>query len=147
MEDLIFSVEAHSGKELRHFKFISVSFMAQLLGSASFIGKVNHVLANTHYPVFTSLHVSVILTAIVVLIFRTTPNQIILRPNTDIYQLAGTKNQIFWVFFTIFSAEVRNKTKTTATTMKHLFNSLLLSLRDCLSKSQINIGTNGDFNN
>lgn len=41
MEELIFSVEAHSSKELRHFKFISVSFMAQLLGSASFIGKVN----------------------------------------------------------------------------------------------------------
>uniref|UniRef100_H3BVV8 HEAT repeat-containing protein 1 n=1 Tax=Tetraodon nigroviridis TaxID=99883 RepID=H3BVV8_TETNG len=40
MEELIFSVEAHSSKELRHFKFISVSFMAQLLGSASFIGKV-----------------------------------------------------------------------------------------------------------
>lgn len=111
MEDLIFSVEAHSGKELRHFKFISVSFMAQLLGSASFIGKVNHVLANTHYPVFTSLHVSVILTAIVVLIFRTTPNQIILRPNTDIYQLAGTKNQIFLFFllFFLLKSETRPK--------------------------------------
>ncbi|XP_041818040.1 HEAT repeat-containing protein 1 isoform X2 [Chelmon rostratus] len=40
MEELIFSLEAHSSKELRHFKFLSVSFMAQLLGSASFIGKV-----------------------------------------------------------------------------------------------------------
>ncbi|XP_077406288.1 HEAT repeat-containing protein 1 isoform X2 [Vanacampus margaritifer] len=40
VEELIFSVEAHSGKQLRHFKFLSVSFMAQLLGSASFIGKV-----------------------------------------------------------------------------------------------------------
>ncbi|XP_028989805.1 HEAT repeat-containing protein 1 [Betta splendens] len=40
MEELIFSVEAHSSKELRHFKFLSVSFMAQLLGSAIFIGKV-----------------------------------------------------------------------------------------------------------
>lgn len=40
MEELIFSVETHSGKELRHFKFLSVSFMAQLLGSASFISKV-----------------------------------------------------------------------------------------------------------
>ncbi|XP_074520190.1 HEAT repeat-containing protein 1 [Halichoeres trimaculatus] len=40
VEDLIFSVEAHSSKELRHFKFLSVSFMAQLLGSNSFIGKV-----------------------------------------------------------------------------------------------------------
>lgn len=43
MEELIFSVEAHSSKELRHFKFISVSFMAQLLGSASFIGKVSEI--------------------------------------------------------------------------------------------------------
>uniref|UniRef100_UPI0037E97E07 HEAT repeat-containing protein 1 n=1 Tax=Semicossyphus pulcher TaxID=241346 RepID=UPI0037E97E07 len=40
VEELIFSVEAHSSKELRHFKFLCVSFMAQLLGSASFIGKV-----------------------------------------------------------------------------------------------------------
>ncbi|XP_037610453.1 HEAT repeat-containing protein 1 isoform X2 [Sebastes umbrosus] len=40
VEELIFSLEAHSSKELRHFKFLSVSFMAQLLGSASFIGKV-----------------------------------------------------------------------------------------------------------
>uniref|UniRef100_A0A671WPT1 HEAT repeat-containing protein 1 n=1 Tax=Sparus aurata TaxID=8175 RepID=A0A671WPT1_SPAAU len=43
MEELIFSVEAHSGKELRHFKFLCVSFMAQLLGSTSFIGKVGDV--------------------------------------------------------------------------------------------------------
>lgn len=40
MEELIFSVQSHSGKELRHFKFICVSFMAQLLASNSFIGKV-----------------------------------------------------------------------------------------------------------
>ncbi|XP_061667288.1 HEAT repeat-containing protein 1 isoform X2 [Syngnathoides biaculeatus] len=40
VEELIFSVEAHSGKELRHFKFLCVAFMAQLLGSADFIGKV-----------------------------------------------------------------------------------------------------------
>lgn len=40
MEELIFSVEAHSSKELRHFKFLSVCFTAQLLGSASFVGKV-----------------------------------------------------------------------------------------------------------
>ncbi|XP_056222571.1 HEAT repeat-containing protein 1 [Seriola aureovittata] len=40
VEELIFSVEAHSSKELRHFKFLSVSFMAQLLGSASFVQKV-----------------------------------------------------------------------------------------------------------
>ncbi|XP_072230242.1 HEAT repeat-containing protein 1 [Leuresthes tenuis] len=39
-EELIFSVETHSSKELRHFKFLSVSFMAQLLGSARFIQKV-----------------------------------------------------------------------------------------------------------
>lgn len=41
VEELIFSLETHSSKELRHFKFLSVSFMAQLLGSASFIGKVS----------------------------------------------------------------------------------------------------------
>ncbi|XP_043958197.1 HEAT repeat-containing protein 1 [Gambusia affinis] len=40
-EDLIFNVEAHSGKELRHFKFLCVSFIAQLLGSSSFIQKVS----------------------------------------------------------------------------------------------------------
>ncbi|XP_057682312.1 HEAT repeat-containing protein 1 isoform X2 [Corythoichthys intestinalis] len=40
VEDVIFGVEAHSGKVLRHFKFLSVSFMAQLLGSGSFIEKV-----------------------------------------------------------------------------------------------------------
>uniref|UniRef100_UPI003AAF63D4 HEAT repeat-containing protein 1-like n=1 Tax=Centroberyx gerrardi TaxID=166262 RepID=UPI003AAF63D4 len=40
VEELIFSLEAHSSKELRHFKFLSVSFMAQLLASSSFIGKV-----------------------------------------------------------------------------------------------------------
>ncbi|XP_076024052.1 HEAT repeat-containing protein 1 isoform X2 [Genypterus blacodes] len=40
VEDLIFSLEAHSSKELRHFKFLCVSFMSQLLGSASFIAKV-----------------------------------------------------------------------------------------------------------
>ncbi len=46
VEELIFSLEAHSSKELRHFKFLSVSFMAQLLGSASFIGKVGGALAS-----------------------------------------------------------------------------------------------------
>ncbi|KAM7370301.1 hypothetical protein PAMP_009861 [Pampus punctatissimus] len=40
VEELIFSLETHSSKELRHFKFLSVSFMAQLLGSPRFIGKV-----------------------------------------------------------------------------------------------------------
>lgn len=43
VEELIFSLEAHSSKELRHFKFLCVSFTAQLLGSASFIGKVGDV--------------------------------------------------------------------------------------------------------
>ncbi|KAM9462286.1 HEAT repeat-containing protein 1 [Clarias gariepinus] len=38
--DLVFNVEAQSGKELRHFKFLSVSFMSQLLASSSFVGKV-----------------------------------------------------------------------------------------------------------
>lgn len=40
VSDLIFSVQAHSGKELRHFKFLSVSFMAHLLASDRFVGKV-----------------------------------------------------------------------------------------------------------
>ncbi|KAG7492749.1 hypothetical protein MATL_G00017170 [Megalops atlanticus] len=39
-EALLFSVDEHSGKELRHFKFLSVSFMAQLLACGSFVGKV-----------------------------------------------------------------------------------------------------------
>ncbi|XP_064176653.1 HEAT repeat-containing protein 1 isoform X2 [Anguilla rostrata] len=39
-EALLFNVEAHSGKELRHFKFLSISFMARLLASSSFVGKV-----------------------------------------------------------------------------------------------------------
>ncbi|XP_076155665.1 HEAT repeat-containing protein 1 [Alosa pseudoharengus] len=38
--ELIFSIEAHSSKELRHFKFLSVSFMSQLLASNRFVGKV-----------------------------------------------------------------------------------------------------------
>ncbi|XP_063774132.1 HEAT repeat-containing protein 1 [Pseudophryne corroboree] len=36
----LFSVESHSAKQLRHFKFLAVSFMAQLLASHSFVGKV-----------------------------------------------------------------------------------------------------------
>ncbi|XP_041714076.2 HEAT repeat-containing protein 1 isoform X2 [Coregonus clupeaformis] len=39
-EELIFNMEAHSSKELRHFKFLSVSFMAQLLASGSFVGMI-----------------------------------------------------------------------------------------------------------
>uniref|UniRef100_A0A673YET4 HEAT repeat-containing protein 1 n=1 Tax=Salmo trutta TaxID=8032 RepID=A0A673YET4_SALTR len=39
-EDLIFNMEAHSSKELRHFKFLSVSFMAQLLAAGSFVGMI-----------------------------------------------------------------------------------------------------------
>ncbi|KAG1960415.1 ARM repeat superfamily protein [Pimephales promelas] len=41
VSDLIFNVEVHSGKDLRHFKFLSVSFMAQLLSSERFIGKMS----------------------------------------------------------------------------------------------------------
>ncbi|KAM9831259.1 HEAT repeat-containing protein 1 [Neosynchiropus ocellatus] len=41
MEDLIFNLDTHSSKELRHFKFLSVSFMGQLLGSTTFIGQVS----------------------------------------------------------------------------------------------------------
>ncbi|XP_067844821.1 HEAT repeat-containing protein 1 isoform X2 [Heptranchias perlo] len=36
----LFNVDAHTAKQLRHFKFLSVSFMAQLLASNSFVGKV-----------------------------------------------------------------------------------------------------------
>ncbi|XP_075452512.1 HEAT repeat-containing protein 1 [Ascaphus truei] len=39
-EAQLFNVENHSAKQLRHFKFLSVSFMAQLLASHSFVGKV-----------------------------------------------------------------------------------------------------------
>ncbi|KAG8444101.1 hypothetical protein GDO86_009331 [Hymenochirus boettgeri] len=35
----LFNVETHSAKQLRHFKFLSVSFVAQLLASHSFVGK------------------------------------------------------------------------------------------------------------
>ncbi|XP_009073918.1 PREDICTED: HEAT repeat-containing protein 1 [Acanthisitta chloris] len=36
----LFSVESHSDKQLRHFKFLSVSFMSQLLSSQSFVKKI-----------------------------------------------------------------------------------------------------------
>ncbi|XP_004712243.1 HEAT repeat-containing protein 1 [Echinops telfairi] len=36
----IFSIDTHSSKQLRHFKFLSVSFMSQLLASNHFIRKV-----------------------------------------------------------------------------------------------------------
>nr|XP_016854661.1 PREDICTED: HEAT repeat-containing protein 1 [Anolis carolinensis] len=39
-ESELFNVESHSGKQLRHFKFISVSFMSQLLASHSFVKKI-----------------------------------------------------------------------------------------------------------
>ncbi|NXF05257.1 HEAT1 protein, partial [Smithornis capensis] len=35
----LFNVESHSDKQLRHFKFLSVSFMSQLLSSQSFVKK------------------------------------------------------------------------------------------------------------
>uniref|UniRef100_A0A8C2FIR5 HEAT repeat-containing protein 1 n=1 Tax=Cyprinus carpio TaxID=7962 RepID=A0A8C2FIR5_CYPCA len=44
VSDVIFSVEANSGKDLRHFKFLSISFMAQLLASDRFVGKVESTL-------------------------------------------------------------------------------------------------------
>ncbi|XP_002760928.4 HEAT repeat-containing protein 1 [Callithrix jacchus] len=37
---LIFNVETHTSKQLRHFKFLSVSFMSQLLSSDNFLKKV-----------------------------------------------------------------------------------------------------------
>ncbi|KAM9017855.1 HEAT repeat-containing protein 1 isoform 1-T2 [Ara ararauna] len=36
----LFDVECHSDKQLRHFKFLSVSFMSQLLSSQSFVKKI-----------------------------------------------------------------------------------------------------------
>ncbi|XP_056423506.1 HEAT repeat-containing protein 1 [Hyla sarda] len=36
----LFNVETHSAKQLRHFKFLAVSFMANLLASHTFVGKV-----------------------------------------------------------------------------------------------------------
>uniref|UniRef100_A0A8B9EHE4 HEAT repeat-containing protein 1 n=1 Tax=Anser cygnoides TaxID=8845 RepID=A0A8B9EHE4_ANSCY len=36
----LFNVESHSGKQLRHFKFLSVSFMSQLLTSQSLVKKI-----------------------------------------------------------------------------------------------------------
>lgn len=36
----VFNVDTHSSKQLRHFKFLSVSFMSQLLASSHFIRKV-----------------------------------------------------------------------------------------------------------
>ncbi|XP_058398947.1 HEAT repeat-containing protein 1 isoform X3 [Diceros bicornis minor] len=36
----IFDVDAHTSKQLRHFKFLSVSFMSQLLASSNFLRKV-----------------------------------------------------------------------------------------------------------
>ncbi|XP_015678298.1 HEAT repeat-containing protein 1 [Protobothrops mucrosquamatus] len=39
-ETELFDVESHSGKQLRHLKFLAVSFMSQLLASHSFVKKV-----------------------------------------------------------------------------------------------------------
>ncbi|XP_075780923.1 HEAT repeat-containing protein 1 [Pelodiscus sinensis] len=36
----LFNVESHTDKQLRHFKFLSVSFMAQLLASQHFVKKI-----------------------------------------------------------------------------------------------------------
>ncbi|NXL43211.1 HEAT1 protein, partial [Podilymbus podiceps] len=36
----LFNVESHSDKQLRHFKFLSVSFMSQLLSSQGFVKKI-----------------------------------------------------------------------------------------------------------
>ncbi|XP_054251162.1 HEAT repeat-containing protein 1 [Indicator indicator] len=36
----LFNVESHSDKQLRHFKYLSVSFMSQLLSSANFVKKI-----------------------------------------------------------------------------------------------------------
>uniref|UniRef100_A0A8C3P4L5 HEAT repeat-containing protein 1 n=1 Tax=Cyanoderma ruficeps TaxID=181631 RepID=A0A8C3P4L5_9PASS len=39
-EGQLFNVESHSDKQLRHLKFLSVSFMSQLLSSQSFVKKI-----------------------------------------------------------------------------------------------------------
>ncbi|XP_007435093.1 HEAT repeat-containing protein 1 isoform X1 [Python bivittatus] len=39
-ETELFDVESHSGKQLRHLKFLAVSFMSQLLASHNFVKKV-----------------------------------------------------------------------------------------------------------
>lgn len=36
----VFKVDTHTSKQLRHFKYLSVSFMAQLLASNHFLKKV-----------------------------------------------------------------------------------------------------------
>ena len=36
----VFHVDTHTSKQLRHFKFLSVSFLSQLLASSHFIRKV-----------------------------------------------------------------------------------------------------------
>lgn len=36
----LFNVESHSDKQLRHFKYLSVSFMSQLLSAPNFVKKV-----------------------------------------------------------------------------------------------------------
>ncbi|KAH0507192.1 HEAT repeat-containing protein 1 [Microtus ochrogaster] len=40
----VFKVDTHTSKQLRHFKYLSVSFMAQLLASNHFLKKVNALL-------------------------------------------------------------------------------------------------------
>ncbi|XP_064269854.1 HEAT repeat-containing protein 1 [Passer domesticus] len=40
LDGQLFDVESHSDKQLRHFKFLSVSFMSQLLSSQSFVKKI-----------------------------------------------------------------------------------------------------------
>ncbi|NXG45204.1 HEAT1 protein, partial [Psilopogon haemacephalus] len=42
----LFNVESHSDKQLRHFKYLSVSFMSQLLSAPNFVKKVITALAS-----------------------------------------------------------------------------------------------------
>ncbi|NXN72323.1 HEAT1 protein, partial [Himantopus himantopus] len=47
----LFNVESHSDKQLRHFKFLSVSFMSQLLSSQSFVKKCPcYLLKDASFP-------------------------------------------------------------------------------------------------
>lgn len=40
MEELIFNADVHSSKELRHFRYLAVSFCSHLLGSSAFLHQV-----------------------------------------------------------------------------------------------------------
>ncbi|ETE69404.1 HEAT repeat-containing protein 1, partial [Ophiophagus hannah] len=58
-ETQLFDVESHSGKQLRHLKFLAVSFMSQLLASNSFVKKINSLIpTETFIPVLRGLMIN-----------------------------------------------------------------------------------------